>query len=88
MKATNYLKLVEEYPKRYESTQFEKVIMASRRAKDLHTGKSVGLVPSEHKVPYLALEEIKNHAVELVYREDEPEAELLADEAEESEEEE
>jgi DNA-directed RNA polymerase subunit K/omega len=38
------LNLVEEYPKDAELTQFEKVLVAARRAKDLHKGSKMPLL--------------------------------------------
>ena len=73
------LDLVENYPREYESTQFEKVLIAAKRAKDLHTGRASQLVPSLHKHPYMALEEINEKAIQLEYREGEPVAEISAD---------
>ncbi|HUJ73992.1 MAG TPA: DNA-directed RNA polymerase subunit omega [bacterium] len=82
----SYLALVEEYPKKSELTQFEKVLVAARRAKDLHRGQQAQLVESEHKEPYVALEELREGKIHRVYREEEP-AELAAPAAEETEEE-
>ena len=70
------LDLVEDYPREYEMTQFEKVLLAAKRAKDLHVGRAAQLVPSTHKHPYMALEEIKEGAVGLEYRTEEPVAGL------------
>jgi DNA-directed RNA polymerase omega subunit len=75
----SYLDLVEEYPREYEMTQFEKVLVAAKRAKDLHLGKAAQLVPSEHKHPYMALEELKETAITIAYREEEPKAALPLD---------
>ena len=41
--------------------------MAAKRAKDLHSGK-IALVSSYHKEPYLALEEIQDGMIQLVYK--------------------
>lgn len=70
----SYLDLVENYPREYKMTQFEKVLVAVRRAKDLHTGKAAQLLPSDHKHPYMALEEIKEESIGLLYLEEEIEA--------------
>ena len=67
----SYLELVEEYPKVYKTTLFEKVLMAAKRAKALHGGK-MPLLSSLHKDTYLALEEIQNEKIRLAYREEEP----------------
>ncbi|MBI3992420.1 MAG: DNA-directed RNA polymerase subunit omega [Candidatus Lambdaproteobacteria bacterium] len=81
------LDLVEDYPREFEMTQFEKVLLAARRAKDLHVGRAAQLVPSTHKHPYMALEEIKEQAIALEYREEAlPEA--LPDEADDADEDE
>ena len=70
----SYLDLVENYPKQPELTQFEKVLIAARRAKDLHNGGKVALVDSEHKPGYQALEELKAGIILRVYRQNEPQA--------------
>jgi DNA-directed RNA polymerase subunit K/omega len=71
----SYLELVEEYPKDYKSTLFEKVLMAAKRTKALHNGK-MPLLPSIKKDTYLALEEAKHGKIALAYREEEPPQEL------------
>ncbi|MBI4084088.1 MAG: DNA-directed RNA polymerase subunit omega [Candidatus Lambdaproteobacteria bacterium] len=78
--------LVEEYPRDYEMTQFEKILVAAKRAKDLHGGKAP-LLPSEHRFTYVALQEIGTGAIELVYRAETPQAQLEG-EGDESDEEE
>jgi DNA-directed RNA polymerase subunit K/omega len=82
----SYLDLVEEYPKEYKVTLFEKVLMAAKRAKALHAGK-MPLVNSMYKDTHLALEEIRQNKIRLAYREDEPTQELAytRDEGEEEE---
>ena len=80
------LVLIEEYPKDAAITQFEKVLVAAKRAKDLHRGTKVPLLETEHKYTYIALEEIRAEKIHLSYREDEP-SELPAPAAEEEEEE-
>ena len=77
--------LIEEYPKDAELTQFEKVLVAAKRAKDLHKGTKVPLIETEHKDTYSALEELKVKKIHASYREDEP-AELPAPVTEEEEE--
>lgn len=62
----SYLDLVEEYPRDYKTTLFEKILMATKRAKDLRNGK-VPLLPPEHKEPYQALLEIREGLLELAY---------------------
>lgn len=66
----SYLDLVEEYPKDNKMTLFEKVIMTSKRAKDLHAGKTP-LIPTGHTSAYQALEEVKEGAISLIYRDEE-----------------
>jgi len=78
------LDLVEEYPKEYTTTLFEKVLMASKRAKDLHRGQTQ-LVPSYHRDTYVALEEIRENAIKLEYREEAPPAHLGHHEGDEEE---
>lgn len=69
--------LVEEYPREFTMTLFEKIIMASKRAKDLHLGK-IPLVSSLHKEPYQAILEIREGMIDLVYRdEDETDSDKL-----------
>lgn len=71
----SYLDLVEAHTKEYKVTLFEKVIMASKRAKALHAGKTP-LVDSLHKESYMALEEIRDGKVYLVYRDEDSYDEL------------
>jgi len=71
-KMISYLDLVEEYPREPVYTQFEKILMASKRAKAIHNEDKAPLVPELHKSSYLALAEIKAGFINLVYREDEP----------------
>jgi DNA-directed RNA polymerase subunit K/omega len=80
------LSLIEEYPKDVQLTQFEKVLVAAKRCKDLHKGTRMALVDSEHKDTYVALEELKTQAIHSSYQEEEP-SELPAPVAEEEEEE-
>ena len=68
----NYLNLVEEYPRQPTMTQFEKVLMAAKRAKDLHNEDKAPYVEDDHKAAYLALAELRAKAIRLVYKEDEP----------------
>jgi DNA-directed RNA polymerase omega subunit len=79
------LNLVEEYPKDAKLTQFEKVLVAAKRAKDLHKGTKVPLLETEHKDTYIALEEMRAQKILSSYREDDT-AELLAPAVEEEEE--
>lgn len=71
------MELVEEYPKEIEMTMFEKVIMASKRAKDLHRGQNE-LVDSFHRDTYVSIEEINKGYIKLEYREEAP-APMLSD---------
>jgi DNA-directed RNA polymerase subunit K/omega len=77
--------LIEEYPRDATLTQFEKILVATKRAKDLHRGTKMPLVDVEHKDTYLALAELKEHKIRASYREEEP-SELPAPSAEEEEE--
>lgn len=83
----SYLDLVEEFPKNPELTQFEKILVASRRAKDLHDHDKVELVHHHFTAPYTALQELKDGFVRPVYREEEP-TPLLEEDTEDAEEEE
>ncbi len=71
----SYLDLVEAHTKDYKVTLFEKVIMASKRAKALHAGRTPR-VDSLHKESYMALEEIRDEKVYLVYRDEDSYDEL------------
>jgi len=64
-----FLDLVEEYPREFAMTQFEKVLVASKRAKALHAGKDQ-LVVSDHNPTYVALDELNQGAIRLVYKEE------------------
>jgi DNA-directed RNA polymerase subunit K/omega len=80
------LSLVEEYPKDTQLTQFEKVLVAAKRCKDLHKGTRAPLIDSERKDTYIALEELKTGSIHASYQEEEP-SELPAPATEEEEEE-
>ena len=71
----SYLDLVEAHTKDYKVTLFEKVIMAAKRAKALHAGRTP-LVDSLHKESYVALEEIREEKVYLAYRDEDSYDEL------------
>ncbi|MDH4121461.1 MAG: DNA-directed RNA polymerase subunit omega [Deltaproteobacteria bacterium] len=71
----SYLDLVEEFPKDFKSTMFEKVLMATRRAKDLHKGADP-LFHAFHSDTYLALEEISRGMIKLEYQVDTTQAAL------------
>ena len=76
--------LAEEFPREYEITQFEKVKIAAKRAKDLHNVKKTPLLDSSHKAAYVALEEYNAGMIKIVYKEDEP-TPVIAEDAEEEE---
>lgn len=82
-----YLDLVEEIPKHPEYTTFEKILLASRRAKDLHNEDRASLAEVHHRsAAYQALQEIKEGVIRLAYREEEPAPQITDDEGEEEEE--
>lgn len=76
--------LVEEYPREYDKTQFEKILVAAKRAKDIHNSRKTPLIDSDRKPPYVALEEMKANLINTIYRKEEP-VELVAEESEEEE---
>ena len=78
--------LVEEFPREYERTQFEKIKVAAKRAKDLHNSQRAALVDSNRTAPYVALEELSSGMIKIVYREEEI-IPMITGEAEEAEEE-
>lgn len=84
----SYLYLVEEYPREIELTQFEKILVAARRAKDLHDHDKIALAYNHYTAPYLALEELREGKITPVYREEDPTEGLPEAESEENEEEE
>ena len=79
--------LVEEYPREYETTQFEKILVAARRAKDLHNDDRAPMVFSDRKAAYVALQEIKEKKISLIQDKND-QLELTGGERGESEEEE
>ena len=81
----NYINLVEEYSREPVMTQFEKVLMTSKRAKDLHNEDKAPYVEEDHKAPFLALAELRAGAIRLVYKEAEPI--VIAEDADDGEEE-
>ncbi|HKI99644.1 MAG TPA: DNA-directed RNA polymerase subunit omega [bacterium] len=83
-----YLDLVEEFPKEPTMTQFEKIIVVSRRAKDLHDHDKVELVHDHFTAPYIALQELREGFIRPVYREEEEPVAVLEDDSEDAEEEE
>jgi DNA-directed RNA polymerase subunit K/omega len=84
----SYLDLVEEYPREIEQTQFEKILVAARRAKDLHDHDKIALSYNHYTAPYLALVELREGKITPVYREEDPTEGLPEEESEENEEEE
>jgi len=84
----SYLDLVEEFPKEPEITQFEKILVAAKRAKDLHDHDKVELVTDHFTAPYMALQELREGYIRPVYREEEQPAPMLEDDSEDAEEEE
>lgn len=84
----SYLDLVEEFPINPTLTQFEKILIAVKRAKDLHEEDKVQLVFNHHTSPYLALQEIRDGLIIPVYREEEPPVEQIGEESDEGDEEE
>ncbi len=85
----SYLELVEEFPKNPPYTQFEKILLAARRAKDLHDGDKAPLAYNHPTSPYTALQEVNEAKVLPTYREEEEEpAALLEEEGEDADEEE
>ena len=76
--------LVETFPRDYEITQFEKVKVAAKRAKDLHNVQKTPLVDSHRKSAYVALEEFNAGMINTIYKEDDTPP-MIAEEAEEEE---
>lgn len=76
--------LAEEFPRDYEITQFEKVKIAAKRAKDLHNVKKTPLLESNHKPAYVALQEYNAGMIRTVYKEDD-QPPVIAEETEEEE---
>jgi len=78
--------LVEHYPREYEVTQFEKIVVAAKRAKDINTRRRAPLVP-DRKPAYQALQELNEGLLEIVYKEEEPVDDLaLADDSDDDDE--
>jgi DNA-directed RNA polymerase subunit K/omega len=82
----NYLELVEEFPKEPKLTQFEKILVAARRAKDLHDHDKVELAHNHFTAPYTSLQELKEGIILPLYHEEEAPAALLEDDSEDEEE--
>lgn len=87
-RAQGYLDLVEEFPKEPAITQFERILVASKRAKDLHDHDKVELIHDHFTAPYIALQELNEGFIRPVYREEEEPPELLEEDSEDAEEEE
>jgi DNA-directed RNA polymerase subunit K/omega len=87
-RSLSYLDLVEEFPKEPTMTQFEKILVTARRAKDLHDHDKVELAHDHFTAPFSALQELKEGFIRLVYREEEEPPALLEDDSEDAEEEE
>jgi DNA-directed RNA polymerase subunit K/omega len=64
--------LVEEYPREYGDTQFEKIKVTAKRAKDLHNAQKTPLVDSSRAAAYIALEEYNAGKIKTVYKQEEP----------------
>lgn len=84
----SYLDLVEEFPREPEITQFEKIIIAARRAKDLHDHDKVELVHTQLTAPYTALGELREGMIRPTYAAEEETPVMLEDDAEDADEEE
>lgn len=84
----SYLDLVEEFPRTPEFTQFEKIIIAARRAKDLHDHDKVELVHNHLTAPYTALQELRSGMIRATYAPEEEAPVLLEDDSEDADEEE
>ena len=87
-KRMTYLELVEELPREPVITQFEKILVASKRAKDLHDHDKVELAHNHFTAPYTALQELREGMIHPVYREEEEPTELIEDDSEDADEEE
>lgn len=84
----SYLDLIEEFPQDPTLTQFEKILVAAKRAKDLHDEDKAQLVFNHITSPYLALQELRDGMISAVYKEEEPPAEQIEEDSEENEEDE
>lgn len=71
---SNYLDLVEEYPQFPKYTQFEKVLIAAKRAKSLHNDDRVPYVHDLISAGYTALAEYNQGILKPVYKDAGPEA--------------
>ena len=82
-----HLELVEEYPREPVLTQFEKILVAAKRAKDLHDHDKVELVHSHLTAPYTALQELRLGMILAAYAPEEEPPALLEDDSEDADEE-
>lgn len=78
--------LVEEFPREFKTTQFEKIVVAAKRAKHLHNEDRAPMVLSDRKAGYVALQELKEDKIRVVYPESET-VEKIGEEREETEDE-
>ena len=70
----NYLDLIEEYSKTPGYSQFDKVLVLARRAKDLYAGKTCAISGLEGRKPTTKAQyEISNHLLEPVILDQNPE---------------
>lgn len=79
--------LVEEFPREYENTQFEKIKVTAKRAKDLHNLQKTPLVDSGRTAAYTALEEYNEGKIRIVYKKEDPPP-MIAENGEDGEDEE
>ena len=82
----SYLDLIEEFPREPKITQFEKILIAARRAKDLHDHDKIELVHSHLTAPYTALQELRLGMIHAAYAPEEPPV-LVEDDSEDADEE-
>ena len=82
----SYLDLVEEYPREPELTQFEKVIIAARRAKDLHNSDKIPMADNHLTSGFLALQELRDGKIRPVYNTEESTLEVAMDDSDEDDE--
>ena len=75
----SYLDLVEEFPRNPEMTQFEKILLAAKRAKDLHNDDRAPMSVAHHTASYTALQELRSGLILPVYADSEPEETPLLD---------
>lgn len=76
--------LVEEFPRVYRDTQFEKIKVAAKRAKDLHNAQKSPMVNSNRTAAYVALEEYNEGAIRTVYKTEDP-SPMIAEDTDEEE---